>query len=296
MIINDRNNQKIINDFMSKKNAEVCFQSFLDDVKNGDVKEDGTNDLFNMLDRYVLDDSVNEFRKTLLYGTFLYRAREITNDSASYGNGLEVMPTYGGIITRGYDEANSRECPLGMGKSGRNNIAGVSYIYLANRPETACAEIKTVVGSLISVASFKVTKPITIIDFSSDELLLSMDNSNDKVSLRSLISLIMRRYWMPVKDSDEYRVTQIITDHIRKTGIDGIAYKSVYDEKGINYTIFNCSRSNLDFVGSRIMALQSERRTFLDFDNECVHDVKTIGRASYDAMLAYELIKKIEKK
>ena len=37
----------------------------------------------------------------------------------------------------------------------------------------------------------------------------------------------------------EYYTTQYLTDYIRKTGVDGISYRSYYDETGINYTIFN---------------------------------------------------------
>ena len=48
--------------------------------------------------------------------------------------------------------------------------------------------------------------------------------------------------WMciqPVNDFEKYKTTQMLTDYLRKTGIDGISYRSYFDRKGINYTFFN---------------------------------------------------------
>ena len=60
--------------------------------------------------------------------------------------------------TFGYGEGDSREAPIGMSSAGRNNVQGVSYLYLADRLETACAEVKPVPRQYISVAMFMLKK------------------------------------------------------------------------------------------------------------------------------------------
>lgn len=72
----------------------------------------------------------------------------------------------------GYDDINLREPILGrIGNEGRNNITGVSYLYIASNPETGCMEIKSQFGDLISLAKFKVLKSLYIIDFESEKIL-----------------------------------------------------------------------------------------------------------------------------
>lgn len=53
----------------------------------------------------------------------------------------------------------------GVPGAGRNNIGGTSYLYIASNPETACTEIKSDLSNLISLATFKIKKPLYIYDF-----------------------------------------------------------------------------------------------------------------------------------
>ena len=278
----------LLKGFTQRSNASFYFNHFLDRVKRNEVREDGTDELLNLIDKYVIDGY--QFYRTIKTGTILYRARIINSDNIKPHFGLSVSPE--GKLS-GYDESNSREAPLGYSAEGRNNISGVSYLYLASDVETACAEVKPTVRQLISLAEFEVTRQVQIIDFSDEKTFESKSSSEENISLGSLFAKIMLQYFVPVVDSAEYRATQIITDHIRKTGIDGVAYKSFYNERGTNYTIFNSNRSRFEFVGSRIVMLQSERRTFLDFNNNDVFNAKTMGYASYNQKDADEMIKQI---
>ena len=287
MIVNDskgrnKNNYNFVRDYTLRCNADHYYMKFLNSVRNGTVKEDGTNEFFSIIDKFVLEDSDNQFHITVEPETFLYRARIVKTEQLYAGIGGFVQGSGRRRKTIGFDEANSREAPLGVGNPGRNNIAGVSYLYLANRPETACAEVKPVVGDIISLASFKISKSLRLIDFSDDKIFSNKDSIDMNVSLVALFTRIMRQYFLPVTDSDEYKITQIITDHIRKSGIDGIVYKSFFDEKGKNYTVFNSNRKAIEFVDSRLLTLQSERRTFIDFNEEKVINAKSIGKATYE--------------
>lgn len=135
-----------------------------------------------------------------------------------------------------------------------------------------------------------------IVDFSHDYRFAREESVEQKVALGPLFTYIMTQYVNPVVDPIEYRATQILTDHIRKTGIDGISYKSFFDEQGKNYTIFNSSRDYFKFSGSKIVMLQSERRTFLDFNEHRIRDAKTVGSARYDALFAEEVVNEVRKK
>lgn len=278
----------LLKGFSQRSNASFYFSRFLDRVKENKVREDGTDELLNLIDKYVIDG--HQFYRTIKAGTVLYRARIIDSEKIKASLGLKVS-TDGKLS--GYDESNSREAPLGYSAEGRNNISGVSYLYLASDAETACAEVKPTVRQLVSLAEFIIKRQVQIIDFSDEKVFESKSSDDESISLGSLFAKIMLQYFVPVVDSAEYRATQIITDHIRKTGIDGVAYKSFYNERGTNYTIFNSDRNRFEFIGSRIVMLQSERRTFLDFNNNNVFNAKTMGYASYNHKDADEMIEKI---
>ena len=273
----------LMRDYALQLNAISHFRSFLDRVTKNMIKEDGSDKLLGFIDRYVVNDAEGQFHKTLKTDKILYRARIIRDY-----DGLDVLDGK----TSGYGESGSREVSLGTGVAGRNNIEGVSYLYLADKPETACAEVKPIVRSLLSVARFRIAKPVYIFDFSEDKRF--MKDNQENVALGLLFSMIMQQYYTPVENTIEYRSTQIITDHLRKTGIDGIAYKSFYDRQGTNYTIFNSSRDRFEFLDSKIMMVQSERRTFLDFNERKVLDASTMGYATYNQQDAEEMLESIK--
>lgn len=65
-----------------------------------------------------------------------------------------MLDDNGQLVTIGFDEKNSIECPIGVSIDGRNNISGVSYLYVAEDEVTACEEIKTTLWVIISLAEF----------------------------------------------------------------------------------------------------------------------------------------------
>ncbi len=279
-----------VRSFALNNNAYYIYNKFLKQVNNNEVRNDGKNELLNIIDKYVSNDKSNRFRKTLNKGSVLYRARLIDPIHLNSDCGISIESKGNSLLTNGFDEGNSREAPLGISGVGRNNIGGVSYLYLANRENTACAEVKPHLNQLISLASFKTKRTFYIIDFSTNKTFEPDESIGDNVALGPLFSLVMRKYFEPVSDSSEYRATQIITDHIRKTGIDGVAYRSLFDEKGVNYTIFNSDRGSIDFQRSKIIMLQSARQTFLDFNEHRVRECKTMGLAPYSEEDAAEVL------
>lgn len=257
-----------------KHNANREFNNFLDAIKENDIEQINSNKIFRIIDEVVLKNE--QFVKTIPTKTVFYRAREINiEDYQNKEVGLEIDKQN---ITHGYNEINSKEPVLGISSGGRNNIKGSSYLYLANNEETACVEIKSKLRSLISLATFELEKDITIIDFSNEVAFNVEDNTVFNLSLGTFFTQLMMQYFVPVENEEAYKATQIISDYIRKSGIDGIAYRSFYSPGGINYTLFNSHNSIVKFKDSRIVAHQFEKHVFVDFNNKknietCSNDI-----------------------
>ena len=95
---------------------------------------------------------------------------------------------------------------------------------------------------------------------------------------------------MPISNTEDYRVTQIISEYIRKMGYDGILYRSFFTMKN-NYTIFNCHKSKIAYKNSRIVVHQFSDEVFWDFNNQI--DIHTYGgkkNTEYDSELADVLL------
>lgn len=273
----------------SKKYYAIC-----DDLLKNRV--DYSSEIFRIIDEIVAGTEQQQFIKILPIGTVLYRAREIDIEEYSkIGNGLNIKVENNTYITEGFNERNSIECPLGIGGDGRNNIAGASYLYMAEDASTACAEIKSTLRSLISLAEFEVKSELKIVDFSKDDKKFTFEQ-NDKyqISLGRFITLMMMQYCQPVSKKDDYRVTQIISDYIRKMGYDGILYRSFFTMKD-NYTIFNCHKSKIAYKNSRMVVHQFSDEVFWDFNNQATMYTGNIRNTEYDSRVANGMLEDMKR-
>lgn len=141
-------------------------------------------------------------------------------------------------------------------------------MYVASNEATACTEIKSQFGEYISLAEFEVKKDMNIVDFSSKKSFEVKYSELYNMSLAVFFTQLMMQYCAPVKDSNGYRATQIISEYIRKIGVDGIAYQSYLSPGGINYTIFHSHRSLIKFKKSRILIHKQANHSFWDFNND----------------------------
>ena len=85
-------------------------------------------------------------------------------------------------------------------------------------------EVKSQFGDLISLATFEIASELNIIDFSTDKSFEREFSELHNLSMGHFFTYLMSNYFLPVKNDQEYRVTQHISDYLRKTGIDGITY------------------------------------------------------------------------
>lgn len=109
---------------------------------------DYDDEIFQIIDNMIMKDD-SQFIKKLPENTCLYRARPIDiKDFEAREKGIAFNLLGDNKINSGYNDVNSREAPIGISGEGRNNIEGVSYLYLADTPETACVEIKSSMDAL----------------------------------------------------------------------------------------------------------------------------------------------------
>ena len=260
--------QEFLNAWVLPANAKIAFQKFLEAANGINVLEQETvlKEVYDILDRVVLGDKKDQFKKELHPGEAYYRARIIRPED--YGKVETGIGRSSDDKFSGYNEINSREPILGISGVGRNNLAGVSYLYVASNEATACMEVKSQFGDLISLATFEILEPLVVIDFSSDKAFDRELSIQHNLSMGVFFTLLMSHYSEPVKDNRSYRATQIISDYLRKTGIDGVAYRSSLSPGGVNYTIFNSHPSKIKYVSSKILIHKQANHSFWDLNEE----------------------------
>ena len=125
-------------------NANRSMELFYTAIAEGKTVHD--NPVLQLLDAMIERDA---FHSTLPENLCLYRARSITT-AEHFRKGISQKED--GTFS-GFDESNSVEAPLHSTQSARANIKGMSYLYLAEDPYTACAEIRPVNNSFVSLAT-----------------------------------------------------------------------------------------------------------------------------------------------
>ncbi len=136
-------------------------------------------------------------------------------------------------------------------KEGRANPKGIPYLYTAEEKDTAMAEVRPSLGSLISLAELKTVQILKIVDFTGDHSLrmISYLLEDDQNKIDNYVwSEIGESFSRPINPSDDwagYVPTQIIAEFFKNNGFSGIAYNSAFG-KGHNILLFdvNCAKVN----------------------------------------------------
>jgi hypothetical protein len=137
---------------------------------------------------------------------------------------------------------------------GRANAKGIPCLYVSTTKETAMSEVRPWVGALVSVAQFRLWRPITIVDCSKLHgqyiNLAFLNRTFDEITGKYGPEDVQKIVWAaidtafsePVTDSDDvadYAPTQILAELFSSEGYDGVAYKSAFGESGFNVALFD---------------------------------------------------------
>lgn len=205
--------------------------------------------------RYIFAPSVQEFLDTVL-GTIKSREKKVAQGSIFWRSqlGNEWSP-----IDQNNEHLGDEPCPFPPDRmkphphtssEGRANPKGIPYLYLATDKDTAMAEVRPWIGSLISVGQFKITKNIKLVDcsvFHGKNFIFYFREPSAEEKEEAVWSDIDWAFSNPVTPSDdvaEYIPTQILAELFKKNGFDGIAYKSNLGD-GHNVVLFDLNVAEL---------------------------------------------------
>lgn len=136
--------------------------------------------------------------------------------------------------------------PKRRATNGRANPAGIPYLYLSSKPETAVAEIRPHTGERACVADFTIPK-IRAVDLRSPRKLVSpfiLTDASEIVQLRADIPFLERlgeeltRPVLPSSAAIDYIPSQYLCEFIKTKGFDGVVYRSSVSD-GINLALFD---------------------------------------------------------
>lgn len=204
--------------------------------------------------RYVHTDEARVFLETLVETSAKRHRIFNTNEvlwraqlgGASRKRGLDEV-----VVEHPTPYQASRMKPLqNAANEGRVNPKGIPVLYLATDMETAMAEVRPWVGSHISLGRFKVTRTLTVIDFSTEDntSLGFYAKEPDPARRTSIVwAQIGQLFSKPISNDPstaEYAPTQIIAEMFRQRGFDGVAYKSSLGP-GLNVAFFSLEAADL---------------------------------------------------
>jgi len=128
---------------------------------------------------------------------------------------------------------------------GRANPKGIPYLYASTHKETAIAEVRPWIGSLVTVAALTVLHPLKIVNCTSQAAssplyFFEEPNAADREAANwKAIDEAFSRPVTACEHSAEYAPTQVLAEAFRRNGFDGIAYRSSTLGVGHNIAIFN---------------------------------------------------------
>ncbi|MEQ8745097.1 RES family NAD+ phosphorylase [Parasphingorhabdus sp.] len=140
--------------------------------------------------------------------------------------------------------------PKRFASHGRANPAGIPYLYLGSKPETATAEIRPHTGEVACVADFDIPQ-IRAVDLRNPRKHISpfsFQQASVIGQLRADLPLLQRlgeeltRPVLPSGAAIDYIPSQYLCEFIKKCGFDGVVYSSSVSD-GINLALFDPTKA-----------------------------------------------------
>lgn len=143
--------------------------------------------------------------------------------------------------------------PSGRAGPGRINPEGISYLYLAEKPETALAEVRPWKGAYVSIGQFTTEREARVVSLGGNYPIdSSAKRAKDILHAAGLSiesAIISSMYFSaPAHQEDKlaYLPSQYIAEALRSNGIDGLQYGSVLHDGGVNVVFFDSSFASCD--------------------------------------------------
>ncbi|MCX5674682.1 MAG: RES family NAD+ phosphorylase [Planctomycetota bacterium] len=161
----------------------------------------------------------------------------------------------------------------GRSPEGRVNPKGIAYLYLATDRDTALAEVRPWIGSLISVGKFRVKRDLTIVNCTTDEKSRRLFTQEPAAQQRETAVWydIDEAFARPVDLSDDgadYVPTQVLAELFKVNGYDGVAYRSSLG-KGHNIALFDLNMADLVHRNRMLFEVKCISFDFHEVGNPC---------------------------
>jgi len=201
------------------------------------------------VNRYLRTKDEDAFLKTVL-ATSVSRHTIIQRDKilwrSQLGHDWEAIKKDGEVVAEvPCPYPPKRMLPLSDSASeGRANPKGIPYVYLATDRDTALAEVRPWVGSLISVGAFKAVRDQKVVNCAVHKQPNTQIYWKEPPPAEREVAVwrdIDRAFSEPVTANDkiaDYVPTQIIAELFKVAGFDGVAYNSTFGD-GVNVTLFD---------------------------------------------------------
>lgn len=210
-------------------------------------------------------------------GSFVWRAQ--------LGHDLEERVQDGEYFDVPTPHPTDRMKPLkGRAREGRANPKGIPFLYVATNRETALAEVRPWIGSLISVGQFKLRRTFRVVNCTmhrKGHRVYSGGEPSPEQTEESVRSDIDTAFARPVTVSDDladYAPTHVIAELFKLHGFDGVAYASSL-EAGHNVAIFDPDNADL----MNCVLFEVEALTFKFKEAGDPYFVKACGQAGPSA-------------
>jgi hypothetical protein len=148
---------------------------------------------------------------------------------------------------------------------GRANPKGIPYLYLATKRDTALAEVRPWIGSLITVGQFRIKRRLKTINCTTGDpkewlsLESELPPKKREETVWAQIDKAFARPVTPSDDSADYVPTQVLAELFRANGFDGIGYRSSLGS-GHNIVLFDIDA--VELTTSLLFELQSMKFEF----------------------------------
>jgi hypothetical protein len=138
--------------------------------------------------------------------------------------------------------------PKDRSVEGRVNPKGIPCLYLATDEQTALSEVRPWVGSYVSLARFRITKKVSVIDCTVEEEYWN-ETDFDLGYEKAIWADINGAFSEPVSPSDstaEYVPTQTLAELFKSEGYDGLMFRSSLTKDGVNVALFNLQHASFE--------------------------------------------------
>lgn len=157
-------------------------------------------------------------------------------------------------------------------REGRANPKGIPYLYLATTKDTALAEARPWIGSLISCAVFRIARDLKLLDCMTPKPNHRLFFGDGPAEARERcvwgdISSAFARPVSPTDDVADYVPTQIISELVKADGFDGIIYRSALSTDGKNVVLFDLNAATM--INCGLFTVETMQFNFKASGNPC---------------------------